>query len=425
MSPVKLSSVHVKEMPFAEAGQKIVFDSEVPGFGVRITGSKKSYIAQARVAGRTVRVTLGPHTTLTCEAARKAAKVALGKMAGGSNVNAAKQEDRAKSITLDTAIKAFFKGRTLKASTAKNYTSVLQSNFGDWYEKQLRDITPALMLKRFNSISDRDRPALANLSARIFRSVWNFNRAATALADGTHTLPACPVSRVSETRSWNKVQRRQGYITGDMMPAWFAAVRGLTSDRHPAHAEAFRDYLELTIRTGMRRSEGMSLQWSSVNLKARTFTIQETKNGRPLSLPMSDQIHEIFKRRAETSEGDFVFSGAGETGRMVDPRKFHDALRVKLNSGWILHDLRRSTAVVAESLDLSGYAIRRLLNHTDDDVTSGYIIHDPERLRVPMQRISDEIDRLAKLTPDTVQADQAEEIGMRLAPEIGEDAVAA
>jgi hypothetical protein len=45
---------------------------------------------------------------------------------------------------------------------------------------------------------------------------------------------------------------------------------------------------------------------------------------------------------------------------------------------------------VAESLDISAYALKRLVNHKmHNDVTSGYIVADVERLRAPMQRITD------------------------------------
>lgn len=41
---------------------------------------------------------------------------------------------------------------------------------------------------------------------------------------------------------------------------------------------------------------------------------------------------------------------------------------------------------------LSVYALKRLLNHKlNNDVTAGYIIMDVERLRLPMQRITDYI----------------------------------
>jgi hypothetical protein len=54
-----------------------------------------------------------------------------------------------------------------------------------------------------------------------------------------------------------------------------------------------------------------------------------------------------------------------------------------------LHDLRRTFITIAESLDISAYAVKRLVNHKmNNDVTAGYIIADVERLRKPMQCIT-------------------------------------
>ena len=55
-----------------------------------------------------------------------------------------------------------------------------------------------------------------------------------------------------------------------------------------------------------------------------------------------------------------------------------------------LDDLRRTFITIAESLDIPAYALKRLLNHKDpNDVTEGYIVSDVNRLREPMQRITD------------------------------------
>ena len=57
-----------------------------------------------------------------------------------------------------------------------------------------------------------------------------------------------------------------------------------------------------------------------------------------------------------------------------------------------VHDLRRTFITIAESLDIPAYALKRLLNHKmASDVTAGYIIIDVERLRKPMQMITDHI----------------------------------
>lgn len=54
--------------------------------------------------------------------------------------------------------------------------------------------------------------------------------------------------------------------------------------------------------------------------------------------------------------------------------------------------IRQSHHSIAESLDIPAYALKRLLNHKmSNDVTAGYIVTGVERLRKPMQLITDYI----------------------------------
>jgi integrase len=65
-----------------------------------------------------------------------------------------------------------------------------------------------------------------------------------------------------------------------------------------------------------------------------------------------------------------------------------------------IHDLRRTFMTIAESLDISAYAVKRLVNHKmNNDITAGYIIADVERLREPMQKITDYILKCVGVKP--------------------------
>ena len=149
----------------------------------------------------------------------------------------------------------------------------------------------------------------------------------------------------------------------------------------------------------------MGLAWADVSMAGLTFTVADTKNHKALTLPMSRQVFEIFQRRlAATGGKGHVFVGEGATGSLTDPRKLHDKVQEAYGEDFGFHDLRRTFATLAERLDLSAYAIKRLLNHSEaGNVTMGYVMHDVERLRGPMQAISDAIDNLAFPKPKPVQ----------------------
>ena len=77
----------------------------------------------------------------------------------------------------------------------------------------------------------------------------------------------------------------------------------------------------------------------------------------------------------------------------------HQTAQVTKESGiqFCLHDLRRVFINAAEGLDISSYAVKQLVNHsTNGDVTAGYMVSDPERLRKPMERIETHLLRLCR-----------------------------
>lgn len=85
-----------------------------------------------------------------------------------------------------------------------------------------------------------------------------------------------------------------------------------------------------------------------------------------------------------------MFPADNPSGYLREPRAYVDAVKRESGVVFMLHDLRRTFSTVAESLDLSHYALKRLLNHRmTGDVTAGYISRNVERLRAPMQQITD------------------------------------
>lgn len=108
------------------------------------------------------------------------------------------------------------------------------------------------------------------------------------------------------------------------------------------------------------------------------------------TLPLSDFLYDLLQKRKNSATNEYVFQKASGEGRIIEPRK--QMLKIIEQSGvqFSTHDLRRTFMIVAESLDISAYAVKRLVNHKmNNDITAGYIIADVERLRDPMQKITD------------------------------------
>lgn len=98
----------------------------------------------------------------------------------------------------------------------------------------------------------------------------------------------------------------------------------------------------------------------------------------------------LRQRRAARTE-KYVFPTGRPPGYFTDPRWWMKKVTEDSGVAFTIHDLRRTFATVAERLDISAYAIKCLLTQRVNkaDVTAGYIVADVERLRKPMQTITD------------------------------------
>lgn len=74
----KLTKTFVEGAEVPATGYKIHWDDRVPGYGVKVTATGvRSFIAQGRVKGKVVIVTIGRFGLYTEDQARRKAQVAL------------------------------------------------------------------------------------------------------------------------------------------------------------------------------------------------------------------------------------------------------------------------------------------------------------------------------------------------------------
>lgn len=399
----------IESIPFAEKGKQVDYwDSELKGFGCRVSERTKTYIVMSRVNGKLTRISLGKHGVITPDKAREDAIKTLGKLNDGININTEKKLARDRGITLEKAYEKYLLAKPdMKTSTKVVDKSLLKCHFSDWLNKPLRDITEDMVAKRHNKISEGGkRKNNANNAMRLFRRLYNY----VALKD--RELPPNPVQRMIATGQWFKERRRQTVLKEHELPIWYNALQKLDNP-------VIADYLLLLLLTGLRKNEAISLSWNNVDMKDKSFTIPDTKNDKPHSLPMSDMIFEIFERRLSQKENGFVFPGSGKVGHLIEPKKQVAAIEritslaynkvtsdeelelLKIKSPdkiipgikFCLHDLRRTFASIAEGV-VSYSALKRLMNHSDNDVTQGYIVLGVGKLRQPMQQVSDAIKEL-------------------------------
>ncbi|MCZ6643234.1 MAG: Arm DNA-binding domain-containing protein [Gammaproteobacteria bacterium] len=83
---VKLTKTSVAQLEAPETGQRFVRDTDLKGFGVRITSSgRKSFILEKRINRRVRRITIGRDGEVTVAQARNRAQQLLGQIAMGED----------------------------------------------------------------------------------------------------------------------------------------------------------------------------------------------------------------------------------------------------------------------------------------------------------------------------------------------------
>lgn len=390
------------------------WDTKLAGFVLRIQkGGKKVYAVCRKVKGtqRNTTVTIGEHGKITTEQARTRAIQILRDMASGINPNeetrvqveqaeekrkTKQSEALANSITLKIALEDYLRVRDLKESTQYIYRICIEHYLSDWLELPITEITHEMIEQRHFKLSEFK--AQANNSMRVLRAVLTYASVAYKKADGKPLITENPVRRLSQTRAWNRVPRRQTVVKSHQLANWYAAVSSVNNP-------VVKDYLLLLLFTGLRKSEAASLSWKNVDMTGKTLTVLDTKNRQDHMLPLSDYLQEILRNRWQDRKNEFVFPG--ESGRSYLKDCDAHIKKVSEDSGAIftLHDLRRTFLTVAEQLDIPYYALKRLANHKmTSDVTSGYIVSDAERLRGPMQLITDELHRLCGIKKSKYKA---------------------
>lgn len=394
----KLTKRTVDSIHHPTEGQRFYWDTELTGFGLRVTPGSKSYIVQDRVAGRTVRVTIGAHGTFTPEEARAEAKAKLGDLSRGIDLIHVARKQQAHGVTLREAYKAYIASRALAENTLRDYDKAMDGAFKDWESKPIREINRAMIERRFEQLS-KASPAQANQAFRFLRALLNYAMEKYTAQDGEPLIASNPCHRLTALKRWHRIAGRTSYIEPEKLKPWFAAL-----ERDPGYSEqrnAVRDLCALLVLTGLREQEGASLCWADVDLKARRITVRHTKNHRTHVLPIGKWLAgRLSTRKAAAVPGQvFVFPADNKAGHLKHHRK--DVLALCEQSGveFRLHDLRRTFASLVNhhlSKNISAYTLKRLLNHSSGgDVTAGYLQFGVEDLRQPMQMVEDFVLRCA------------------------------
>ena len=395
MPKLKLTEKAIAKMAApSQSGKQILhWDTELKGFAVLCSGvsNARTFVVQRDLPnGKARRLTVAAVAELSLDKARDRAADLLDGLRRGVD-----PKIKVVTPTLRWAIDNYLAARKdLRPASVKVYRQI-ERTLESWMDRPLREITSDMVEDRHRAIAaaigkDATRysgTSTANGAMRTLRILWNF------AAERASDLPANPVRRLK--RQWYAEPRRTRTVKAEELPKFCDAVRALQNT-------VARDYFLLLLFTGMRRGEAAMLRWDDIDLSQCVIRLPavSTKAGRKLDLPMSDFVRDLLVARRALGNAGFVFPGPGASGHISDTglplSSVEKATGIKVSA----HDLRRTFITIAESADISPLAIKALVNHSiGNDVTAGYVQMTTERLRDPVQIITDKMKSLCGIAP--------------------------
>ena len=399
MNKFNFTNKELDNIPQVAKGSRVsYFDTKVSGLSLRVTYTGiKSFVIRQRINGKRIADTLGHYPDMTIAQARNAARLSLNALSVGINPNDEKLSKKIKSITLKQVMESYASSRkkTLKEQTLKDYWLIFNGYLLEWQDKQLVDISRSMVVKKHGLIGERTIYR-ANATMRLLRALFNYAIGEYEDTNGAPIIMHNPVQKISHNKSWFREKARTNIIEPNDLKDWFIAVMelpdGKSNTTHKNTSDTVRDYLIELLFTGLRPSEGLNLEWSNIDFKNKLLSITDTKNHEDHTLPLPKYIINLLLKRKSESKGKYVFPGYNPNKALVSSNRQVKKVIIESGVNFLLHDLRRTFATYADSLEIKHTTIKRLMNHKDNDVTTKHYIQPSiERLREPMDEIANYI----------------------------------
>lgn len=319
-------------------------------------GGAKTFYFYGKINGRPERVRLGTFPAMSVEKAREAAAATRLKIDGGQNPQHERQTIR-KEITFKEIFDQYLERYSKRhKKTWQNDEIAINRFLSGWLSRKLSSITNHDVRKIHEHITDNNGPYQANRVYEVIRSI--FNKAIEWGWSGVN--PAVGIQK-------NREKSRDRFLHPDEMPRFLESVR--KEDNTTA-----RDYIFLSLLTGARKTNVLTMRWDHISLERAEWRIPETKNGEPLVIPLSEEaIKILLGRRKVNPNSQWVFPGKGKNGHLLDPKKAWGRIlaRAKIEDLRI-HDLRRTLGSWQAANGATSFIIGKSLGHKSHQATAIY-----------------------------------------------------
>lgn len=384
-SPIKLTKRAIDALEARPGKNYIVFDDELPCFGIRVMPSgKRFFLIQYRFKGRTRRYMLGMYGPVTPEEARRQAMILLGQVKGG--IDPAEQRDAARRAGSVAELgKRFLKQYVptrCKPTTAAEYKRSVELFINPKLgTRRLVDVTRADVSELHFEM--RDTPYQANRTLGVLSKMFNLAEEWGLRPDGSN--PCRHVKKYKETK-------RERFLIGKEI-----TELGKTLDIVEASGEesgAAVACLRLLLLTGCRLREIQTLKWKYVDFTDYCLRLPDSKTGAKV-VNIGQAAIDVLKGIARLQDNSYVIVGTKPGAHLTDMQRPWRRIRKRAGLPEVrIHDLRHTFASAGLALGEGLPMIGKLLGHTHVQTTARYAHLASDPVKQAAERVADQLGAL-------------------------------
>ena len=387
----RLSDRLVKSLPCPGKGNKVFYDTEIRGFGIRLTAANaRSFVLNYRINGRERRYTIGGYPDWSVAAAREEAKRLKREVNKGHDPMGTRHEERAAPNVRDLGKRYMAEYAVQKVDRARQDDQAILEKivYPELGSLKVHDVRREDIDRLHHAVS-ATRPIRANRMAQLLSKLFN-------LAVRWELRMDNPVGGLRR----NPEPKRTRYLSGDELQRLMQVLAN-----HPNQQSA--NVIRLLLLTGARRGEVLGATWDQFDLSSGIWTkpSAHTKQKKEHRVPLSAAARQLLSQIREAADvSQHVFPGRVVGEPLKEIRGFWAGVcREAELDDFRIHDLRHTYASILASAGLSLPVIGALLGHTQPNTTARYshLFDDPLR---------DATERVGSLVSTTQVNDAAEVI---------------
>ena len=310
---------------------------------------------------------LGSNPGLSIEHARQLAAAVIMQITAGKDPLAGKRGSQ--GLTLGELFNEYLHGYAIDhCKTWKIIEECFYRYLGEWKTRPVSSIKRSEVQMLVNKLGKENGKATANRTVELLRAVINKGK--------QWELIECDNPATGITKF--KLKHRERFVYAEELPRLIEAIQAEEN-------EEIKDYVLISLYTGARKMNVLTMRWADVDLENAVWRIPDTKNDTAQTILLTGPELEILQTRFDNRKSfEYVFPGTGtKSPHLADPKKgWHRILKAAKIKDLHLHDLRRTLGSYMAMTGASLSVIGNALNHKDVSTTRkvyAHSAHEAER----------------------------------------------